>query len=145
MDPASCRFLFLLLCVITFPKFGTTHNHTGSATATASARKTGQNWFYSTYEAKARIEVASLPNDIGAYEMRVKVSGKKPPLRSGKQYPFTSGACAWTDFLKDDETYKKWGSGSDGDFKISASSSGCITGITTSASDSCTANYPQQP
>lgn len=41
-------FFLISLCVMTFPKIGTPHNHTGSATATASASKIGQNWFWST-------------------------------------------------------------------------------------------------
>ncbi len=142
--PLLASFFLISLCMITFPKFGTTHNHTGSVTATATAEKTGQNWFYSTYKTHAEVVVESLPNDIGVYAMTVKVTGKKPPLLSGRTQRFSSCACAFTDDMESGKKYYQWGSGS-GDFKISASSSGCINGRSTSASGSCTVNYPQQP
>lgn len=149
--PILMSFFFISLCVMIFPKYGTTHNHTGSATATATAEKTGQNWFWSTYKTHAKMVVESAPNDIGVYEMRVKVTGKKEKttwyvgLGGGTTVPFTSGACAYTDDLEDGKTYRKWGSGSGNDISISASSSGNISGSNTSASDSCSASYPQQP
>lgn len=147
--PLLVSFFFISLCVMIFPKFGTTHNHTGSATATATAEKTGQNWFSSTFKTHAKIVVESAPDDIGTYQLRVKVTGKPAittwfvGLGGGTSVPFTSGACAFTDEKKDDNTYKKWGSGSD--ISISASSSGSISGTDTSAIDICSASYPQQP
>lgn len=147
--PLLVSFFFISFCVMIFPQFGTTQNNTGSATATATAGKTGQNRFWSTYRAHAKMELESAPDDIGVYEMRVKVTGKKEKTTwyvgagGGTVVPFTSGACAFKpDDLEDSKTYRTWGSGDD--IKISASSSGNITGTITSASDSCTAHYPQQ-
>ena len=138
-------FFFILLCIMIFTKYGTTHNHTGSATATVTTGKTGQNWVWSTFKTQANMDVASSPNDIGVYEMKVKVTGKKEKttwfvgLGGGTVVPFTSGALPYTDNLDDGKTYRTWGSG--GKIKISASSKGNIVGITTNASDSNSVTY----
>jgi len=108
--------------------------------------------FWTTYKTEADVSVESAAqSDLGVYEMRVEVTGKNPKTTwyvgggGGTTVPFSSSdGCAYTDDLDDDNTYRRWGSG-DHDISITASSEGCITGIITSASDSSSASYPDQP
>ena len=148
--PILACFFFIALCVMTVPKIGITANDTGSVNATATAGKTGEN----TYKAEAAVTVTSAAKqDIGVYEMTVQVTGKKP--KKARRYGWlgqllgasttvefsSSDGCAFTDSIDDNKTYRVRGSTSN--FKISASSSGNINGIETSASGSCSASYPQ--
>lgn len=136
---------FLHYCVMIFTKYGTTHNHTGSATATVTAGKIVENRYYSTFKSQANMEVKSLPNDMGVYEMKVHVTGKNAKttrhrgLGGGTVVLYQSGAEPFTDDIDDSKKYRKWGR--DRKIKIWAYSNGEIISDITNASDDNDVTY----